>query len=101
LIVIPRNLIFWIAAILVASFSATLFGQASIDSTSARQAVSLQAANGNATAQNVIDVQPDPSQATQENAQLPGTGSDWFGYVVAGALLLVLAGFFKRSAEQG
>jgi LPXTG-motif cell wall-anchored protein len=98
-IVIPRNLIFVIAAILVASFSVSLLAEGLTDVAKARQVVTAQA-NGPAV-QPVADFQTDGTDTTQENAQLPGTGSDWFGYVVAGALLLVLAGFFKKSVEQG
>ena len=96
---IPRNLIFVIAAILVASFTASLFGEGLVDGPKTHQVVAAQA-NGRAV-QTVADFQNDGAETAQESAQPPGTGSDWFGYVVAGALLLVLAGFFKKSAEQG
>ena len=96
---IPRNLIFVIAVILVASFSASLLGEGLSDGPKTHQAATAQAKG--LAAQTVADFQTDGTETVQENAQLPGTGSDWFGYVVAGALLLVLAGFFKRSMEQG
>ena len=114
---ILRNFILALAAIFVVSFSCNLFAERLTADGEGHQLVTKAATNGNNTisslqirdnqlnppASLVMDTQSRQSAGVQENLQeqVSTAGSDWFGYAVGGALVLVLAGFVKRSVTEG